>query len=249
MTIAPNPFVYEKTIIADIKSTTIPALLEEQYAQCGEDIIIMAILKAIISSKILQDANNMIVVEVGGNHGYSGSNSYLISKELKIPSIIIEANPELIGDLIKARPEANIIHAAIVSGNEEVVEIYISNHHELSSLDRNFVEGWHHGQVGIRTSYSVPAMQLNHLLQKHIAHNQSILLLSIDIEGKDLEVAESINFEKWRPLFVQMEPSEHHSPGESVRMIDFMKSIKYGLIARTNVNLIFMDYKILILMG
>ena len=72
------------------------------------------------------------------------------------------------------------------------------------------------------------------------------MLLSIDVEGKDLDIAKDIDFARWQPLFVQLEPSEHFASGEGERMTAFMQQQGYVLIARTNVNLIYIDQAMLI---
>ena len=43
----PNPFVYQRTLEADIKSATIPSMLEQHYGQCGEDLIIFSIARVL----------------------------------------------------------------------------------------------------------------------------------------------------------------------------------------------------------
>jgi hypothetical protein len=238
---APNPFVYEKIYQFDVKSPTIPSLLEEQYAQCAEDLIILALLKAMCTTGRLKDISNTILVEIGGNHGFAGSNSYLIGKALGISTLIAEANPDLIQDLITTRPNDQIVHTAIVNSDDESIDLYLSNHHELSSLSRDFVTTWHEGKVGMKSQVAVPAIRPNQFFEKHIDPGKKILFLSIDIEGMDLAVAADIDFVRWRPIFVQMEPSDHHQPNESDRMVKFMEIQNYLLIAKTRVNLIFMD--------
>jgi Methyltransferase FkbM domain len=239
--LTPNPFVYQKIYQTDVKSPTIPSLLEEQYAQCAEDLIVLSILNAMYTTGRLKDISNSILVEIGGNHGFAGSNSYLIGKSLGITTLIAEANPELIQDLIVARPNDQIVHTAIVNSDDDTIDLYVSNHHELSSLSREFVTTWHEGKVGMKSQVKVPAVRLNQFFEKHIYPGKRILFLSIDIEGMDLAIAADIDFSRWRPMLVQMEPSDHHQPKESDRMIEFMMSQDYLLIAKTRVNLIFMD--------
>ena len=67
------------------------------------------------------------------------------------------------------------------------------------------------------------------------------LTISIDIEGKDLDIVKDIDFSCWRPLFVQLEPSEGYAPGEGNRMTELMNEQGYILFSCTNVNLIYID--------
>lgn len=235
----PNPFVYNETVNADIRSATIPSLLPQQYSQCGEDLIVLSLLTTMISKGQLPDLNTCVVVEVGANHAFAGSNSYLLSKKLGLRSILIEANPSLIEELVRARPLDQVIHAAIVDGDEKDVDLCVAPSHELSSLTQRFVAEWHSGIMGGGEMVRVPAMRLNECLALHVGFGKHIVYLSIDVEGKDLSIIKTLDFTHWKPLLVQLEPSEHYSPGESARMIEFMSLRGYTLLAKTDVNLLF----------
>lgn len=235
----PNPFVYNSTINADIRSATIPSILPEQYSQCGEDLIVLSLLEAAISNRLLPDLNACVVVEVGANHAFAGNNSYLLSQRLGLRSILVEANPALIEELVRARPNDQVIHAAIIDGDEKQVELCVAPSHELSSLSSEFVATWHDGVMGPGKMVRVPAMRLNECLALHVGDGKQIVYLSIDLEGKDLSVIESLDFSRWKPLLVQLEPSEHYAPGESALMIDSMSLRGYTLVAKTDVNLLF----------
>ena len=241
----PNPFVYQRTLEADIKSATIPSMLEQHYGQCGEDLIIFSIARALQTQGHIGNWADYVYVEIGGNHAFAGNNTYLLHIYTGMTGILVEANPALIPDLQKARPADQIIHAAIINEDVGTVELFVSNHHELSSLHKEFIEIWHGGQVGIKNSVQVAAMRPNQLFENHIPTDKNILLLSIDVEGKDLDIAKDIDFSRWRPLFVQLEPSEHFASGEGNRMTAFMQQQGYALISCTNVNLIYIDQAIL----
>ncbi len=236
-----NPFVYEKTMLADIKSATIPFMLEEHYGQCGEDLIVFSILRSLRTQNLLSDWTNFCCIEIGANHAFAGSNSYLLWKYTGVPCILVEANPKLLPDLHKARPDVQLVHTAIVTDDAEHVEFFVSHHHELSSLNRDFVEKWHDGNVGVEEVINVPAMRINRFLEQYVPENRQIVLLSVDIEGMDLEIIEDMDFEKWRPIIVQMEPSNHFHADESVKMTVAMQKRGYVLLSETNVNLIFIE--------
>lgn len=239
-----NPFVYEKTLVADIRNSHIPAMLEPYYGQCGEDLIIFSLIRALYYDDDY-DWSNYVSIEIGANHAFSGSNTFLLEEYLGVKTILVEANQELLFDLQKARPASKVIHAAIVANDIDSTEFYISYHNELSSLDENFIMDWHDGNIGISHSIKVPAMRINKLLENHVDEKEIILFLSIDVEGKDLQLVKDLDLSRWRPVIMQMEPSEHYLPNEDNKMISYMTSQNYILIGRTNVNLIFIDEKIL----
>lgn len=243
--ITPNPFVYEQTYISDIRCPTITATLQEHYSQCGEDIIITSLLRALISTGQISSLSKCICVEIGANHSFAGNNTYLLKKLFNLKSLLIEANPELIGDLQKSRPDDTIINVAVIDDDSETVDLNISNHHELSSINLEFVMNWHDGDVGLARKCKVPATRINQLLNKELPSDSTLLYLSIDVEGLDLRLIRDLDLSLYRPLIIQMEPSDHFEQGESDRMISYMTSREYRLFAKTPVNLIFIDSTLL----
>lgn len=238
---SPNPFVYEKTLSSDVRSSTLPAVLPEQYSQCGEDLVVLAILAALEKSGKIEDWSDFLCIEFGANHGYAGSNSYLIGRRLGVRSLLVEANPELINDLRKSRPDDLVVNVALVDDSRKEVDFFVSNHHEISSTEEKFVRDWHGGTVGIREKITVPAIRPNELFAEYLPGNRGLLYLSVDLEGSDLRIVKAIDLTTWRPAILQMEPSEHMGTGRATEMIDYMNDQGFLLFASTNVNLLFLD--------
>lgn len=240
-----NPFVYKATRLADIRSTNIPSYLTEQYAQCGEDVIILGFVDALSVHGLLARWDKLVCVEVGANHAFGGSNSYLLEKQRGVRSVLVEANPSLVGDLQAARPGATVVNVAVCADERASVSLYRSKHNELSSLSKEFVEAWHHGGVGISDVVTVPAMRMRQLLSRYVATDEQILVLSIDIEGADQPVVEDTPFGSAKPVLVVLEPSEHFHSGEGARMMQLMADRGYCLLAKTDVNLVFASRDVL----
>jgi hypothetical protein len=132
------------------------------------------------------------------------------------------------------------IHGAVQDKDVETVALSISNANELSSVDRSFVLEWDNGKVGERVLLTVPAYRIDRIMEEHFAA-KAPLYISIDIEGMDLAVLKDMDFAKFRPAIIQAEPSDHHIYENSRYMHEFMESERYLLVARTNVNLVFLD--------
>ena len=92
--------------------------------------------------------------------------------------------------------------------------------------------------MGERRQIEVPALRINRIIESHFG-GKAPHFLSIDIESLDLPVLRDLDFEKFRPIVIQAEPSEHHRPGNTDEMIAFMLENNYVLVAKTEVNLIF----------
>jgi hypothetical protein len=131
-------------------------------------------------------------------------------------------------------------HCAVVADAVETVDFYISNQSELSSLSRAFVEEWRDGVVGLKHVVKVPARRIDRLLEKHFSAEPPVFL-AIDVEGHDLGILMDMDWQVWRPVVVQAEPSDHFETGQSGRIIAFMEEQDYVLAASTAVNLVFVD--------
>lgn len=234
-----NGFVYEACLRARVRRPDIPVRAVELYGQCGEDLIVRSLLEA----KALSDGADLSrqkYLEIGGNHPFATSGTYLLNASLGMSGVIVEANPKLIADLEKGRPSDVIVHAAIQTEALETVKLSVSNQSELSSIDRTFVQQWNNGEVGEASWIDVPALRINDLVRTHF-DDRDPAYMSIDVEGLDLDLLRDFDFVLCRPWLVQAEPSDHHHRQNSDRMIDHMDSVDYELVARTAVNLIFRD--------
>lgn len=239
MNLTLNTFVYSKCLVEGLPFPMLPVVLTEQYGQCAEDIIIASILRAIaVKSNI--DLSKECFLEIGGNHPISTSATFLLKQWFGMSGVIVEANPELLDNLRRVRPDDSVVHAAVTAEHATSVKLSVSNMNELSSIDRNFVLNWQDGKIGERFYIDVPAMRINQLFEQNFPQKLPIYM-SIDVEGVDLTLLKDLDFKRFRPTIIQTEPSDHYLPNNSQHMLDFMKTVDYELLGKTNVNLIFLD--------
>jgi FkbM family methyltransferase len=149
--------------------------------------------------------------------------------------ILVEANPKLISSLQKYRPMDEIINAAVYDQDVPFIDFFISPDNEISSLDVNFVNAWRN--LGVQEKITIPTVRINTLLEK--TANAELTILIVDVEGLDLRLLKDIDFTRFRPFIIEVEPSDGFAPGTSNAMIDFLSSKGYSIIGETDVNLIF----------
>ena len=233
-----NVFVYDECINRDIPFPELPVFLSEHYGQCAEDLIVASLLLA-WSSRAGIALSCQRYLEIGGNHPIATSATYLLNRRFGMRGVIVEANPALIDTLQQNRPDDLILSGAVQTEALDTVAFSVSKHNEVSSLDRSFVLAWRGGTVGERALINVPALRINALLEKHFPQ-AGPAYLSLDVEGVDLQILQDMDFDRFRPVIVQAEPSDQYVPGNSRRIQEFMNSKRYLLVAQTEVNLIFM---------
>jgi FkbM family methyltransferase len=232
-----NSFVYNACLLHRVRWPDIPVRPVELYGQCGEDLIVLSLIEA-EALKESADLRLRRYLEIGGNHPFATSNTFLLNKRLRMTGVIVEANEKLIADLKRGRPEDVILHGAVQTQDVDTVFLSVSKLSELSSLDREFVRKWAAGSVGERALVKVPALRINDIMREYLS-GEAPYFLSIDVEGMDLQLLRDMDFGRYRPRIIQVEPSDSYIPGNTAEIMAFMESMGYALVAKTDVNLIF----------
>jgi FkbM family methyltransferase len=213
---------------------TIPAWLDATYSQNYEDIVLCQMFTAYMNRNNLS-STSVSYLEIGGNHPVCTSASFLLHKTFGINGMIVEPDPKLATTLRKHRPNDVIIEAAVTDSDDHEIEFFVSTENELSTLSQEFVAK---NNLSVQ-SIKVKTVRINTLLEYF--SKVSSLMLSIDVEGLDLRVLRDIDFDKYRPHFITIEPSEHIVPGTTNEIISFLRDKEYRLVAQNYVNLIFED--------
>lgn len=168
----------------------------QSHSQHGEDIHVLS---------LLDPSAAKVVVDVGANDGFSWSNSYLFGL-LGYRLVLIEPMPRFAAACRALWRDRNdvAVEACAVGLGEGIVQFHINNdaEHDLlamrSSLDKSFVPGQDVSTI------DVPMHRLDTLLEKH-AVPSSFAFLSVDAEGFDHQVLESMDLSRWRPSVICVE--------------------------------------------
>lgn len=232
-----NPWIAAQCRGHDVAPNELPTFLQEQYGQLGEDLILEAALKSHFARLGLSQSA-VRYLEVGANHPIQTSNTFLFARRWQGRGVLVEANPRLVDDLRKVRPNDRILNYAVVpKGYPSHVTLSVATNSELSSLDIQHVRSF--GSIGtIEGTVQVEAVTIDELLEH--CFPEGLHVLSIDIEGLDLEVLRGANFVR-RPVFVIAEPSRHYHADIEQSFLEAMSAHGYVEVARTDYNLIFQD--------
>ena len=195
------------------------------FSQAGEDMILRNLF-----SKI-QDG---FYVDVGAYHPTIGSNTYFLQRFKGWRGINIEPNPEQIHLFKKARPNDINLNVGI-STKSEKLNYYIlkKGASTMNSFSLDFLK-----KIGLENSIEktveVQTRPLQDVLKEHLPDNKSIDLLDIDVEGFDLEVLQSNDWDKYRPKSVMVEIDVD---GFETSPVDkFLRDLGYKIVAMTPVS-------------
>ncbi len=194
------------------------------FSQEGEDILL---------KHLFQYKKNGFYIDVGAHHPQKHSNTYLLYLQ-GWKGINIEAMPEAIHAFEKIRPNDINLNFAVSEENKEI-EFHILNAKEMNTANSNLLNQYlKNPEYYVEKTIKIRSERLEKILDKYLPHNQEIDILSIDVEGLDLEVLKSNNWNKYRPQIILIE--EHISSIEQClnsHISIFLKEKGYSLKMRT----------------
>lgn len=236
-----NTFVYEEISRVGASAPDIQVEAQPYFGQCAEDLIVVSLIQGLCEREGIDPSGDRYL-EIGANHPIATSATYLLNCSLRMRGVLVEPNPRLLPELQRVRPEDVILPYAVTTGGKKEVDLYISNLSELTSLSQEFVEEWAGGEVGLREVVRVEGRGINDILAAHF-RDKAPIYLSLDVEGMDLNILMELDFARWRPAVIQIEPSDFFIPGNTDAIQKFLTENDYVLLAKTNVNLIFGDLR------
>ena len=153
-------------------------------------------------------------IEAGANDGYSQSNTFYLEKKKGWRGILVEAIPELCQKCLKERKRSAVYNFALVSGEYREPKLVIHYANLMSAAQGAFKTEEalrQHIRKGlmiqdIKESYAIelPVRTLESILDEQ-ADLPEIDLLSLDVEGYELEVLKGMNIEKYTPRYILVE--------------------------------------------
>ena len=214
------------------------------YSQAGEDVILFFILHNILEIPI----NEMSYIDLGACYAILCNNTYRFYKH-GARGVLVEANPALIPELKFYRNGDLILNRCVSVNSGELVDFQVlnipgnsSSNHEVTKMRLNQDK-----DLKIDSVVSIETISVNDIIENHLGKTPTII--SIDLEGIEIEILHSINFSKHRPLAFIVEMIPYTVPftitEKNTELLNFMKSVDYHEYAYTGINSIFLDKKYL----
>lgn len=156
------------------------------------------------------DRDGGYFVEAGGNDGFTQSNTYWLERFRGWSGLLVEPMPELVAEARLERPGATVVEAALVpAGYPEPTVTMVFG--DLMTTVRGTREGaeddW--AAAGLALGWrdpreaAVPARTLSDILDEVGA--PEIDLLSLDVEGFEVQALEGLDLERHAPRYVLVE--------------------------------------------
>jgi len=204
---------------------------ECSFSQYGEDVIVRQILNSL---KIYKPT----YLDIGAHDPITLSNTYSFYLRHS-RGVLIEPNSLLIPRLKKYREYDTIVNAGIGNGIQKDAILYILKDDVLSTFSHDEALEYEKKGHQIKSELSIELIGVNEVIDKYMGISPDFV--SLDIEGKEMEVLTTFNFEKYRPKVFCIETWSYAKTMKETEIIDFMIKNNYTVAADTTLNTIFKD--------
>jgi FkbM family methyltransferase len=195
----------------------------------------------------------LTVVDVGAADGLVGSNSFRLLSEFEWRGVLIEPHPafaDYLRKLYEVFPCEVSVHQVAIDKEEGEKMFHFPpfGAYGMGTISEEFryetqKESFECPKTGLKGETAVKTLTLNSVLENSELEIDKIDFLSIDTEGHDLVVLESLDFEKYSPKIICIEQYISKVKGEAERWTERlrlkMKNLGYFNIKKTHSNLLF----------
>ena len=216
----------------------------DDYSQLGEQMVILNIL-----SRMDQASLNKIYLDIGAYHPFKGSNTYkLYLKNWK--GIVVDPNPEKIKRFIAVRPNDICLTKAVIPDGWNITEVEMlatgkNDARESITPALNKNNHLHFNKELADYSYMASAMKVSDVLTTCSEILGIPAFMSVDIEGLESDLIQSIDFSKYPiPLLCVEHFLSEFTQEKSVfsyqksLMVQYLDSAGYELVSVCGISLI-----------
>lgn len=226
-----------KALISFLKSLIMSKVSNERqpresYSQCGEDLIIKHLF---VSLKISKPS----YIDIGAYHPFQINNTALFYLN-GARGINIEPNSNNFELFLRERKRDVNINIGIAS-KSGFLDYYEMSTPSLNTFSEKEAENYVNEGYIINKISKIKVETVERILKRYW-NNQFPHLLVIDVEGFEMEILKSVDYERIYPIVICIETISFSTTGrgkKNVDLIRFLEKLGYLLYADTNINSIF----------
>lgn len=189
------------------------------YSQGGQDLF----MSAILFGHQQNEPSGRLVVDIGANHPEKFSNSLFFEKYFGCKTLAIDALAEFSELWRSSRPNAEFLPVALGRNNGVIkINIPVSGDNMFSTVDEKLSKG--HCEAR-----QVPLTTLSQVFEER--RITDVFLMSLDVEGFELEVLQGMDFDKVSVKAILVENNNKKAFG-SDELRDFLINKGYIFYAR-----------------
>ncbi len=204
------------------------------FAQQGEDLAILSVLQHL---KIERPT----YLDIGAFHPSIGSNTYLLYLSGG-RGVLVEPNPHMAELLTGLRPRDTVLTAGVGTGEAAEADYYLIrdrpqlNTFSREQVDRYVAEG---GPGVVERTMKMKLLAIDDVIAEHFDGAPDVL--SVDVEGLDLQILRTLSFERFRPAVICVETLRYGTTAQVDEVTQLLTARDYVARGGTFVNTIFVD--------
>lgn len=205
------------------------------FSQQGEDIALFHVMRDVLKVEA------PTYLDIGAAEPVQGSNTYLLYCTGG-HGVLVEPNPSYVEKLRARRPNDIVVAAGVAFSEDREADYYvIRGHPPLNTFSPQVAESLKKelGADAVEKVVRMPLVPINEVIATHLGRPPD--LLSIDVEGLDLTILKTLDFEKWRPGAIIAETIQPGLPGVDQKLLKFVVSKGYVVRGGSPLNTIFVD--------
>jgi FkbM family methyltransferase len=212
-----------------------PPYVPASYSQAGED----AVLRFLLADK---KVDHVSYLDIGTNAPDVCNNTYLFYRSGST-GVCVEADQTLIPDIKRVRPRDKILNVGVSIDGAEDADFFIFDAKGISTFDKGEADRRAaSGHFKLKEIVKVKLIDINSILRDNFDRPPDFL--SIDIEGLDLAVLKTLDFERYPIPIICVETcrySENHVRPKDHAIAAFLALKDYEIYADTYINTIFVN--------
>ena len=182
-------------VVAQAKPVAAMIAKQKSYSQIGQDLAVLEFYK---------NKKNGYFVEIGASNGIELSNTYLLEKKYNWTGICVEPLPERFAMLRKNRPNSICCAQPVYDKSNEIVLFDVAHRYDLLSGISKNIDYHKHTVNSNKTTLELKTISLTDLL-KHCNAPRFMEYLSLDTEGSELAILESLDFQQYKFGLIDVE--------------------------------------------
>ena len=185
--------------------------------------------------KLIGDGSPGAYLDIGSWEPVLASNTYFFYLR-NWKGICVDPNPELLKKYKSKRPKDIFINAAVGSSNSSLdYYLFKDKYSSINSLNLEFIKELEL-EKEIERKIKVPVVSIENILDENLKKTDRLDFFDIDVEGYDLEVLKSNNWDKYRPKLVLIESHLPISEDLDSSLTKYLETKKYTLVGKTIMN-------------
>jgi FkbM family methyltransferase len=215
----------------------------QSHSQQGEDLIVAAICD-------LFGIEHPTYLDIGAADPCQDNNTYLFY-ERECRGVLVEPNPAFCRKIKAVRPGDTVLNAGVgVTGERETTADY----YVIGGRDGDYLNSFSKEQVddvvkrsegtrSVAKTIKMRLLNINSIIEQYLPAAPSFV--SIDTEGLDFAILQTLDFERFRPSILCVETLIIGTTRVKTEILDLMTSKGYLVRGGTFVNTIFVDGRLL----